>query len=154
MQLGAGIPVDATRYSPIFVPRGKTRLNPTGVRAWAEGRQCPWEMHGVYRLSPSGGAELLRPDYFATKPDGSAVHFGPDYVLPLWEKAPPRPAPPRPAPPRPTRPTPAPSHPTPSRPTPPHPVPPHPAPPPSRGAGPRRHPRRAARGAAQVHPLR
>jgi len=89
MKLGAGFSVEATRYSPIFVPRGKVRLNPTGTRAWADGVQCVWEAHGVYALPPKGSAaepSLLVPDYFSKKPDGTPVHFASDYMVPLWEK--------------------------------------------------------------------
>ena len=64
-------------------------LNAGGTRAWADGAQCVWEMHGVYRRPPvgSGGEpELLKPDYFSKRPDGTPVRFGPDYMIPLWEK--------------------------------------------------------------------
>ena len=72
IKLGAGYAVESTRYSPIFVPRGKVLLNPSGKRAWADGASCVWEMHGVYKLPAAGSSgepELLKPDYFSRKPE-------------------------------------------------------------------------------------
>ena len=72
IKLGAGFAVESTRYSPIFVPRGKVLLNPSGKRAWADGASCVWEMHGVYKLPAAGSSgepELLKPDYFSRKPE-------------------------------------------------------------------------------------
>jgi hypothetical protein len=64
------------------VPRGKVRLNPERRRAWAAGKPCVWEEHGVWRLDESGQPLLLKPDYFATKPDGSPVRRRPLPRLP------------------------------------------------------------------------
>ncbi len=62
-------------------------LNPEGLSVWREGCGCVWRRHGVWRPHPtSREPELLRADYFACKPDGSAVNFGADYIVPLWEK--------------------------------------------------------------------
>ncbi len=85
--LGAGVSLEARRYSPPFVPRGMVSLNPRRLRAWAEGRTCVWQQHGVWAPDAATGApRLLKPDYFRTRPaDGAEVHVDADYLLPLWE---------------------------------------------------------------------
>ena len=86
MQLGAGSSLHATTYSPAFVPRGRVLLNTAKQRAWAEGRECIWRTHGVYEMDSNGTPRLLRPDYFAKRPDGGTVNVDADYLFPFWER--------------------------------------------------------------------
>ncbi|HET6485430.1 MAG TPA: cellulase family glycosylhydrolase [Spirochaetia bacterium] len=82
MALGAGIPqsVDVWRLGSLSLVKSAERLlNPSRRSAWKSGFDCPWRENGVWRASPDGHPELLRPDHF-TQVDGKTVGFN-DY----WE---------------------------------------------------------------------
>ena len=61
---------------------GTRRLDPGGVRAWAEGTPCLWRRHGVWVPAPGGTGRVLRPDYFSHV-RGRPVDFARDYFRPF-----------------------------------------------------------------------
>lgn len=89
MLLGAGYPQDVTTWTvgPRGLRRnGKTRLNPEGVCAWQEDRDCLWHEHGVWAIDDTGQPFLKRPDYFSyIERQGRPVkvNFGRDYLKPF-----------------------------------------------------------------------
>jgi len=85
MQLGSGFPQQVERWeTTVLGPkrRGADLLNPRGVRAWAEGRECVWRANGVWDLDANGEPRLLRPDHFAVV-GGRQVDFARDYYKPF-----------------------------------------------------------------------
>uniref|UniRef100_A0A7S3YXW6 Glycoside hydrolase family 5 domain-containing protein n=1 Tax=Lotharella globosa TaxID=91324 RepID=A0A7S3YXW6_9EUKA len=52
-------------------------LNTEGKRAWLEGRECVWRMHGVWDIDESGSPRLKKPTYFANDKDWSSTYFIP-----------------------------------------------------------------------------
>lgn len=86
MQAASGFSVRVKYYRPPFIPRGSRVINPQCLRAWAKSKSCVWQQAGVWRLSADGEPQLLKPDFFAFRPDGSPVNVAVDYVIPLWEK--------------------------------------------------------------------
>lgn len=57
-------------------------INTEKVCAWKEGK-CLWAEHGVWNQETK---EMLRPDYFAMKPDGTRWNFLADFWLPFVNK--------------------------------------------------------------------
>jgi hypothetical protein len=85
MLLGAGYPQDI----PVWEQRltGKKcvavrRVNPNGVKAWQEGRDCIWRRHGVWDVGGDGSPRLLQPDYFAAV-QGRKADFANGYLKPF-----------------------------------------------------------------------
>ncbi len=88
MLLGAGYALDIDvleRRLTGIKKVGSQRVNPGGVRAWMEGRECVWRQHGVWDVDASGCPNLLRPDYFSKK-GASEVNFVNDYFGPFAKK--------------------------------------------------------------------
>jgi len=86
MALGEGF----TQELPVWEQRitGKRRvavrrINPNGVRAWQEGRECIWRQHGLWDVGGDGQPRLLRPRYFA-EVNGSKVDFASQFLKPFW----------------------------------------------------------------------
>jgi hypothetical protein len=85
MALGSGIPQDVGvwEFGAFSIRRRGSRLMNTGrVRAWQEGRQCPWQENGVWAADEGGKPRLLRPDHFR-KVNGRSVDFAADYCRPF-----------------------------------------------------------------------
>ena len=88
MALGAGIPqtVGVWTMGLASIRRtGRRILNPGGLRAWAPGRECPWQVNGVWEPGADGQPVLLRPDHFAVV-RGHPVDFSRHYFLPFAER--------------------------------------------------------------------
>ncbi|HNR96396.1 MAG TPA: cellulase family glycosylhydrolase [Anaerolineae bacterium] len=86
MALGEGF----TQELPVWEQRitGKRRvavrrINPNGVRAWQEGRECIWRQHGLWDVGGDGQPRLLRPRYFA-EVNGSKVDFASQFLEQSW----------------------------------------------------------------------
>jgi hypothetical protein len=100
MVLGEGIPCNIETYGfGTFGPTriGNEKVDPKGKRAWFMsskdvgddlvhpafvGRGCIWKQHGVWTME-NGHPKLLKPDYFCTHADGSAVDFLADFWKPF-----------------------------------------------------------------------
>lgn len=85
MLLGAGFAQEVELWAMrrFGLRRIGTRLvNPNGVRAWQDGRDCVWRQHGVWDVGPGGKPLLLRPDHFSHV-GGRAIDFGRDYYCPF-----------------------------------------------------------------------
>ena len=59
-------------------PARTERLNPNGVSIWAQGRQCPFEAHGAYRLTEDG-IEALDEEFFSHR-DGERLDIARDFM--------------------------------------------------------------------------
>jgi len=85
MLLGAGYPQDVG-YWELALPqprqRGTRRMNAHGVRAWRQGYDPIWQVHGVWGPGPDRQPRLLRPDYFR-RVGGRPVDFYRDYMQPF-----------------------------------------------------------------------
>lgn len=86
MLLADGISMEVEIWKS-FLPKllGTRLLNPRGVRAWKEGRDCIWKANGVWDIDKAGKPVLLQPDYFSIK-NGRKVNFTDDYQKPYFER--------------------------------------------------------------------
>ncbi|MGI6365959.1 MAG: cellulase family glycosylhydrolase [Bacillota bacterium] len=85
MQLGEGLAqeVDIWKIGLTGIRKqGRRRLDPQGRRAWLPGRNCIWRENGVWELTSTGNARLIRPDYFA-QVKGRPVDFARDFMKPF-----------------------------------------------------------------------
>lgn len=85
MAAASGYPQEVAVYEiglQGFQPAGRVMLNAGRVRLWRPGYDCPWKQNGVW-TDANGAPELLRPQHFARKPDGSAVDAANDYLKPF-----------------------------------------------------------------------
>jgi hypothetical protein len=88
MLLGSGYPQEVDVYqmtSGIVEVTGKQTLNPDGVSLWKPGYECVWKQNGVW-TDDGGSPRAPRPDYFAHKPDGSAIRTNDDYLKPFMTR--------------------------------------------------------------------
>ncbi|KAI9098286.1 glycoside hydrolase superfamily [Phlyctochytrium arcticum] len=87
MLLGEGFPCEVEVWEvSSFGPRKQktTALDPGGVKAWSANLGgCIWARHGVWDRAT---CKLLRPQYFTTKSDGTAVDFLQDFWIPFVKK--------------------------------------------------------------------
>jgi hypothetical protein len=86
--LGAGIPQEVDFYKPWVAggrKAGKRLINPDGERAWLDGVECIWRIHGLWEIDKDGHPELLRPGYFS-KVNGKVVDFTQDYMQPFFNR--------------------------------------------------------------------
>ncbi|NTU66189.1 MAG: hypothetical protein HGB05_22970, partial [Chloroflexi bacterium] len=85
MLLGAGFPRNIAAYEMGLLgprKRGQRLINPQGVSAWQDDRDCIWKQHGVWDVDASGQPRLLRPDYFSHL-NGRTVDPTDDYIRPF-----------------------------------------------------------------------
>ena len=85
MALGAGVPQEVGVWEMgtfAIRRRGSRVLNPSGVRAWRDGKPCIWQENGVWDLDAAGRPVLLRPDHFS-RLDGRTVDFTEDFFRPF-----------------------------------------------------------------------
>ena len=79
------IPFLAIDYNKMkVVPVRTETLNPLGVSIWLEGRSCPFEAAGAYRLA-GNGIEVLDEDFFACR-DGKRVEMAADFMGSFFDK--------------------------------------------------------------------
>ena len=65
--LGAGFARKINVYEMSLLgprKRGQRLINPRGVSAWLDNRECIWKQHGVWDVDTRGNPRLLKPDYF------------------------------------------------------------------------------------------
>jgi len=92
MAAASGYPQKARRFTLVgMIPLPGTELvNPTGVRLFRQGRDCPWKSAGVW--SEEGGLPVLRkPGYFSAFPaghprQGQALSFSNDFLKPFQRR--------------------------------------------------------------------
>ena len=85
MLLGDGIPMEVDHFKIKWLGIRKTgvvQLNPQGLRAWQENRECVWRENGVWDYDQDGRPRLLDPGYFACV-DGRKVDFSNDFLRPF-----------------------------------------------------------------------
>ena len=85
MLLGAGFPRNIAAYEMGLLgprKRGQRLINPQGVSAWQDDRDCIWKQHGVWDVDASGQPRLLKPDYFSHL-NGRTVDPTDDYIRPF-----------------------------------------------------------------------
>jgi hypothetical protein len=85
MLLGAGLPqqVEVWNLGRLSLRKIGTRLvNPGGLRAWKDGRDCVWRENGVWDVDSRRQPHLLRPDHFS-QVGGRPVNFSEDYFKPF-----------------------------------------------------------------------
>lgn len=83
--LADGIPQHVARYrmtSVGSVRSGTSVVNPGGVRAWNDDRECIFRSHGVWEPRPGGRPRILSPRYFADVA-GKPVDFACDCLAPF-----------------------------------------------------------------------
>ena len=88
MLLGSGYTQEVDIYQmgfQGFEVSGQTILNPDGLKLWKPGYECVWKQNGVW-TDEDGAPRLLRPDYFALKPDGSVINVADDYLKPFIKR--------------------------------------------------------------------
>lgn len=88
MQLGEGIAqeVEIWKIGLTGIRKtGKRVLDPKGERAWLPDRTCVWRENGVWELTGTGNARLLKPEYFA-QVNGQAVDFARDFMKPFIQE--------------------------------------------------------------------
>ncbi|KAI8807308.1 glycoside hydrolase superfamily [Cladochytrium replicatum] len=81
MMLGEGIACDVSYYvltnlGPQYV--GKRTIDPQGIRAWSNSRQCIWAQHKVWDKATR---QLLKPDYFHFHP---VTHQPMEFARDFW----------------------------------------------------------------------
>lgn len=84
MQLGEGASLDLPTWGIRMLGMrriGHRVVNPGGLRAWSDGRECIWRLHGVWEQR-GGKSTLLKPDYFQHV-QGRGVSFAQDYYKPF-----------------------------------------------------------------------
>ena len=85
MLLGAGFSRKIDVYEMSLIgprKRGQRLINPQGVSAWQDDRECIWKQHGVWDVDANGNPRLLKPDYF-THLNGRTVDPTDDYLRPF-----------------------------------------------------------------------
>jgi len=81
MAAGEGFPASVERWAiDLFGNHraGRAALNPSGIRAWREGADCPWRREGIWDVK-GGKPVLLKPGYFATEGGVTERWFKPFY---------------------------------------------------------------------------
>ncbi|KAJ3122642.1 hypothetical protein HK100_011897 [Physocladia obscura] len=86
--LGAGLAVDVDYYVkswPVPTRRGGSRiLNAEKRSAWLNYGDCIWKRHGVWEITETGTARILKPNYFTVHPDTQKpIDFYQDCYMPL-----------------------------------------------------------------------
>ena len=86
MKLGAGVTCTVDYFSSFMYIDGKRELNMEKACAWQNGpTSCVWYSNGVWGMDENNRPCLLKPHYFATKPDtGRPIDFLSDYGIPFW----------------------------------------------------------------------
>ncbi|MBI5565301.1 MAG: cellulase family glycosylhydrolase [Chloroflexi bacterium] len=85
MLLGAGLPRQIDVYEMTLLgprKRGQRLINPQGVSAWCDDRECIWKQHGVWDVDANGTPRLLKPDYFSHL-NGRPVDPTDDFIRPF-----------------------------------------------------------------------
>ncbi len=81
MAAGEGLPARVERWVIDALGNhraGRGLLNPDGVRAWADGRGCPWKKAGVWGQR-DGRAVALKPDFFKVRGRPADLYLKPFY---------------------------------------------------------------------------
>jgi hypothetical protein len=85
MLLGAGFSRKIDTYEMSLIgprKRGQRLINPQGMSAWQDDRDCVWRQHGVWDVDANGQPRLLKPDHFSHL-NGCAVDPTDDYIRPF-----------------------------------------------------------------------
>lgn len=85
MQLGEGLAQEVEIWNIGLTgirKQGRRRIDPKGQRAWLPGHKCIWRENGVWEMTSTGNARLIRPDHFA-RVNGQSVDFARDFMKPF-----------------------------------------------------------------------
>eukprot|EP01062_Namystynia_karyoxenos_P021197 TRINITY_DN1804_c0_g1_i2.p1 TRINITY_DN1804_c0_g1~~TRINITY_DN1804_c0_g1_i2.p1 ORF type:complete len:1147 (+),score=260.03 TRINITY_DN1804_c0_g1_i2:102-3443(+) len=90
MAAGAGMTIESDVWAEPLCYSGRVNINPHGKCAWLGGPEnCVWRQHGVWQpVGPPGQqkAQLLKPDHFRRKADGTPYKFMEEFFEPFLNR--------------------------------------------------------------------